>query len=116
MRRRPTSQRRVTPMASTFPLGTQYVNYWRGLLHGDMGRSLRFNQNVGHIIAQAYPWTLQLTLAALTVALCLAIPAGVRSALHRNRWDDRALSFVSLLGLSFPNFALGTDPDSLLCD
>ncbi len=89
------------------PLGTQYVNYWRGLLHGDMGRSLRFNQNVGHIIAQAYPWTLQLTLAALTVALCLAIPAGVRSALHRNRWDDRALSFVSLLGLSFPNFALG---------
>jgi ABC-type dipeptide/oligopeptide/nickel transport system permease component len=48
------------------PLGRQYANYWRGLLHGDMGRSLR-----------------------------------------RNRWDDRTLSFVSLLGLSFPNFALG---------
>ena len=89
------------------PLGTQYVNYWRGLIHGDMGKSLRYNTNVGHIIAQAYPWTLQLTVAALTVALCLAIPAGVRSALHRNRWDDRTLSFVSLLGLSFPNFALG---------
>jgi peptide/nickel transport system permease protein len=89
------------------PLGEQYLNYWRGLLHGDMGRSLRFNQNVGQIIAQAYPWTLQLTLAALVVALCLAIPAGVRSAVRRNRWDDRVLSFVSLLGLSFPNFALG---------
>jgi peptide/nickel transport system permease protein len=88
-------------------LGEQYVKYWQGLLHGDMGRSLRFNQNVGHIIAQAYPYTLQLTIAALAVALCLAIPAGVRSALHRNRWDDRLLSFVSLLGLSFPNFALG---------
>ena len=37
------------------PLGRQYVNYWRGIVHGDMGRSLRFNQNVGHIIAQAYP-------------------------------------------------------------
>ena len=46
------------------PLGQQYVNYWRGLLHGDMGRSLRYNQNVGHIVAQAYPWTLQLALAA----------------------------------------------------
>src|SRR5215467_5910959 len=46
------------------PLGTQYVNYWRGLIHGDMGRSLRYNQNVGQIIAQAYPWTLQLTVAA----------------------------------------------------
>jgi ABC-type dipeptide/oligopeptide/nickel transport system permease component len=41
------------------------------------------------------------------VAILLSIPAGVRSALRRNRWDDRVLSFVSLLGLSFPNFALG---------
>jgi peptide/nickel transport system permease protein len=76
------------------PLGRQYVNYWHGILHGDFGRSLRFNQNVGHIIAQAYPETMELTLAALAVALLLSIPAGVRSALHRNRWDDRALSFV----------------------
>ena len=89
------------------PLGEQYVNYWRGILHGDMGRSLRFNQSVGHIIVQAYPFTLELTLAALSVAVLLAIPAGVRSAVRRNRWDDRLLSFVSLLGLSFPNFALG---------
>ena len=37
------------------PLGKQYVNYWRGILHGDMGKSLRLNQNVGHVIAQAYP-------------------------------------------------------------
>ena len=89
------------------PLGTQYVNYWRGLLRGDMGKSLRYNKEVGQLIGEAYPWTLQLTVAALAVALLLAIPAGVRSALHRNRWDDRALGFVSLLGLSFPNFALG---------
>ena len=89
------------------PLGKQYVNYWRGILHGDMGKSLRMNQNVGHIIVQAYPETMELTLAALFVALALSIPAGVRSALRRNRWDDRVLSFVSLLGLSFPNFALG---------
>ena len=89
------------------PLGEQYVNYWRGILHGDMGRSLRFNQSVGHIIVQAYPFTLELTLAALSVAVLLAIPAGVRSAVRRNRWDDRLLSFVSLLGLSFPNLALG---------
>jgi ABC-type dipeptide/oligopeptide/nickel transport system permease component len=48
-----------------------------------------------------------LTLAAMVVALAISIPAGVRSARRRNRWDDRSLSFVSLLGLSFPNFALG---------
>src|SRR5215471_499542 len=89
------------------PIGRQYVNYWKGVLHGDLGRSLRLDQPVTRIIAQRYPWTLQLTVAAMIVALAISIPAGVRSARRRNRWDDRALSFVSLLGLSFPNFALG---------
>ncbi len=88
-------------------IGTQYVNYWRGVLHGNLGLSLRFNQNVGRVIAERYPATLQLTFAALLVAIILSIPAGVHSALHRNRWSDRTLSLVSLLGLSFPNFALG---------
>jgi ABC-type dipeptide/oligopeptide/nickel transport system permease component len=89
------------------PIGRQYLNYWKGVLRGDLGQSLRFNQNVSRVIAERYPSTLQLTLAALLVAIVLSIPAGVRSARRRNRWDDRALSFVSLLGLSFPNFALG---------
>src|SRR5271157_6204017 len=68
------------------PLGQQYLHYWRGVLHGDLGPSLRFNQNVGTLIAQRYPYTLQLTLAALLVAVLLSIPAGVRSAQRRNRW------------------------------
>lgn len=89
------------------PIGRQYVNYWRGVLHGDLGRSLRLDQSVTRIIAQHYPWTLQLTIAAMIIALLISVPAGVRSARRRNRWDDRVLSFVSLLGLSFPNFALG---------
>lgn len=89
------------------PLNRQYVNYWKGVLHGDLGRSLRLNQEVVQVIARAYPATMTLTFAALLVAVALSIPAGVRSALRRNRWDDRLLSFVSLLGLSFPNFALG---------
>jgi peptide/nickel transport system permease protein len=50
---------------------------------------------------------LELTLAALLVAIALALPAGVRSAQRRDRWDDRVLSVISLFGLSFPNFALG---------
>ena len=89
------------------PIGRQYVNYWRGVLHGDLGRSFRFDQPVSRVIAVRYPQTLQLTVASMIVALVLSIPAGVRSARRRNRWDDRSLSFVSLLGLSFPNFALG---------
>src|SRR6201981_1519922 len=89
------------------PLGKQYVNYWKGVLHGDLGPSLRFNQSVTSLILHRYPYTLQLTLAALLVAILISIPAGVRSAQRRGRWDDRLLSVVSLFGLSFPNFALG---------
>jgi ABC-type dipeptide/oligopeptide/nickel transport system permease component len=89
------------------PMSRQYLNYWKGVLHGDLGQSLRFNQNVGSLIVERYPFTLKLTLASLLVALALSIPAGVRSARRRNRWDDRVISFASLLGLSFPNFALG---------
>jgi peptide/nickel transport system permease protein len=72
-----------------------------------LGRSIRYNQTVTRLIAQRYPYTLRLTLGALLVAIVLSIPAGVRSARRRNRWDDRLLSVVSLFGLSFPNFALG---------
>ncbi|HXW91817.1 MAG TPA: ABC transporter permease [Terriglobales bacterium] len=89
------------------PLGQQYLHYWRGVLRGDLGPSLRFNQAVSHLIVQRYPYTVELTLASLLVAVVLAVPAGVRSAQRRNRWDDRLLSVASLFGLSFPNFALG---------
>jgi len=89
------------------PIGQQYVNYWRGVLHGNLGQSVRYGRNVASVISERYPFTLQLTVAGLAVALALSIPAGVHSARRRNRWDDRVISFVSLLGLSFPNFALG---------
>ena len=89
------------------PLGEQYIRYWKGVLHGDLGRSIRYNQTVTNLLAQRYPYTIRLTLASLFVAIVLSIPAGVRSARRRNRWDDRLLSVVSLFGLSFPNFALG---------
>jgi len=89
------------------PLGTQYLRYWTGVLHGNLGVSIRFNQSVTSLIAQRYPYTLELTLAALLVAIALALPSGVRSAQRRDRWDDRVLSVISLFGLSFPNFALG---------
>ena len=89
------------------PLWQQYLHYWRGVLHGDLGPSLRFNQSVSGLILERYPYTLELTIASLLVAIAISIPAGVRSAERRGRWDDKLLSVVSLFGLSFPNFALG---------
>jgi ABC-type dipeptide/oligopeptide/nickel transport system permease component len=89
------------------PLSQQYTHYWHGLLHVDLGQSLRLHDSVTHLILQRYPYTLALTIAALLIGIATAVPAGIWSALHRNRWQDRALGVVSLVGLSFPNFALG---------
>src|SRR5579871_6155128 len=89
------------------PLTQQYAHYWHGILHADLGQSLRLHDSVTHLILQRYPYTLALTLAALLIGIAISIPSGIWSALHRNRWQDRTAGVVSLVGLSFPNFALG---------
>ena len=89
------------------PLGRQYLRYWDGVLHGNLGHSIRLNDSITHLVLTRYPYTIELTVAALIIAILISPPAGIVSALRRNRWQDRALSFVSLLGLSFPPFALG---------
>src|SRR3954453_18765984 len=80
------------------PIGQQYANYWKGVVHLNLGTPLRLQQPVSKLIADAYPSTLLLTIASLIIAMAISIPAGVRSARRRNKWDDRVLSFVSLLG------------------
>jgi peptide/nickel transport system permease protein len=89
------------------PLLQQYTHYWRGILHADLGQSLRLHDSVTRLILQRYPYTLALTVAGLLIAIMTAIPAGIWSALYCNRWQDRTLGVLSLIGLSFPNFALG---------
>jgi ABC-type dipeptide/oligopeptide/nickel transport system permease component len=89
------------------PLWTQYVHYWSGVLHGDLGSSIRLHDTVAHLIVARYPFTLALALAALGLSLVLALPAGILAAVRRGRWLDQALSVVSLFGLSVPGIALG---------
>src|SRR5258708_1188749 len=55
------------------PLGEQYLNYWRGVLHGDLGKSLRFNHEVTTLIAHPYPFTFaHLVPPAITMGGALA--------------------------------------------
>lgn len=89
------------------PLHTQYFRYWNGVVHGNLGQSLRLHDSVTRLVLQRYPYTMALTLAALFVGIVIAIPSGIYSALHRGRWQDRVLGVASLGGLSFPTFALG---------
>ena len=89
------------------PLWKQYLHYWNGVLHGNLGDSIRLHDTVAHLVAQRYPYTLALTVAALGIGLVLALPAGIAAAVRRGRWLDQALSVVSLFGLSVPGLALG---------
>jgi peptide/nickel transport system permease protein len=89
------------------PLHEQYLRYWNGVVHGDLGSSIRLHETVAHLIAARYPYTIALTLTALGLALSLALPAGILAAIRRGRWVDQVLSVVSLFGLSVPGLALG---------
>src|ERR1700757_5361350 len=89
------------------PLWKQYLHYWNGVIHGNLGDSIRLHDTVAHLVAQRYPYTLALTVAALGIGLVLALPAGIAAAVRRGGGLDQALSVVSLFGLSVPGLALG---------
>ena len=89
------------------PLWKQYLLYWNGVVHGNLGDSIRLHDSVAHLVAQRYPYTLALALTALALGLVLALPAGITAAVRRGRWLDQALSVVSLFGLSVPGLVLG---------
>lgn len=90
------------------PLATQYVNYWRGVLRGDLGVSLlNPSDHVLEKILNRYPATIELALAGLAVAILIAIPLGVTAGKHQGRWIDNAASVAALLGISTPGFVLG---------
>jgi ABC-type dipeptide/oligopeptide/nickel transport system permease component len=85
----------------------QYFDFVSNAIQGDLGRSIRSNRPVAAAIAEQLPSTLQLTLAAMAIAILLGIPAGVFSALHQNDWIDSILTFLTISGVSIPSFFLG---------
>jgi len=85
----------------------RYVDYFAGLLHGDLGKSFRTDRPVLDLILERYPSTIQLALASMLVAIGIAIPLGVLAGTHKNRLIDNAASFVALLGISLPTFVIG---------
>ncbi|MGD8514394.1 MAG: ABC transporter permease [Granulosicoccaceae bacterium] len=89
------------------PLAGQLVQYYTGLIHGELGYSLYNKQAVSDLIIERLPATAQLSLAAILVAVCLAVPAGLIAAVRQGRFADRLVSGVSMFGLSVPNFVFG---------
>lgn len=89
------------------PVPVQYVLWMGRLLQGDMGQSLYgSNISVTRIILEALPRTISLGVLSAIVALAIALPAGIISALRKNSIFDYFFTFIAFLGLSMPGFWL----------
>ncbi|PQZ50013.1 ABC transporter permease [Ochrobactrum sp. MYb15] len=86
------------------PLAVQYLEYLRGLLTFDLGRSYVQNVSVWTLIASRLPYTLMLAGGALLVAVGLGIPLGVIMAVRRGRAESKAIMGFVLAGQSMPTF------------
>lgn len=86
------------------PVWEQFLIYLNNLLHGDLGVSYKLNRSVNSLIADAFPYTLKLAIAAALVSWIIGIPSGILSAIRENTIVDRLFMGFSLLGVSMPVF------------
>jgi len=97
-----------TEMGFDRPLYVQFADFLRGILFkGDFGISLRYNEPALPIVLERIPATIELTAAAMSIALIVGIPCGLISALMRKKLIDIILRILALLGQSAPIFWVG---------
>ncbi|MFP8956065.1 nickel ABC transporter permease [Natrialbaceae archaeon A-CW3] len=89
------------------PIPIQYVDWVASILQGDLGQSYHSDSSVTQLIVDNLWPTFELALAGMAVALLIAVPTGVVSAVHKGGRLDYGSQLAALLGLSMPNFWLG---------
>lgn len=89
------------------PLIVQYGKFLFGILHGDLGNSIYYNQPVLSVIMETFPNTVLLAISSLLIALVVSVPVGIISATKRNSIFDYVSMLFSLIGVSMPVFWLG---------
>jgi peptide/nickel transport system permease protein len=89
------------------PLPIQYLRWLGGLLSGHLGQSLMFKTAILPLLLQKMEASALLVVMSMAIALAFAIPLGVWSAVHRDRWQDSTASGAALLGISLPDFFWG---------
>ncbi|MCB0327168.1 MAG: ABC transporter permease subunit [Bdellovibrionales bacterium] len=90
------------------PMSTQFYNYMKNIVRGDLGLSTKYPQRtVNEIIAISLPKTMVLGFFALLWAVIVGVTAGVIGAVKQNtKWDYSAMS-LAMVGISLPSFVLG---------
>jgi peptide/nickel transport system permease protein len=89
------------------PVLVQYADYVAGVLQGDFGNSIVYQQPAMDLVAKRIPYTVQLAVVAFLLTLVIAVPLGVLSGLFHGRAWDHGAAVVSGLGLAVPSFVVG---------
>ena len=89
------------------PLPLRFGRYVVGLLHGDLGRSYITGRPIAQDLAERFPKTAQLALAAMSFAATVGISLGVVAAVRPGGWADRLARLTAYLGVSFPVYWVG---------
>ena len=89
------------------PLPVQYGVFLGNALRGDFGRSIHFREPAAHVVVGYLPATAELGLTAFALALIVAVPIGLVSAVRRNSLLDQVAMAVALVGQSAPTFFVG---------
>ena len=89
------------------PFFTQYFRWLGNCLKGDFGTSFSWNKPVVSLLATRIWPTLKLTLCSLVLMLIIAVPLGVLSAVHKNKFIDFFVRVITFFGVSLPNFWVG---------
>lgn len=89
------------------PLIVQYVNFLGNVAKGDFGSSFVYNRPVLDLILERLPATLEVAFMAMFIGLVIGIPLGVYSGLNQKKPTTKAISFMTTVGYSIPNFWQG---------
>ena len=89
------------------PVFEQYIEYWKGLFHGDLGISFKkTDTTVNSIISTHFPVSARVGAIAVAFSLLIGIPLGVLSAIHRGKAADFATMAFATIGISVPVFVI----------
>lgn len=113
-----TNDRKITPEVEAAlnekygldqPLTVQFVNYMKGILHGDFGPSYKYTgKTVNEFIETGFPVSGKLGLVTIIFVLLAANPLGILAAVKNGKWQDMAVMAVATIGITIPSFVIAS--------
>lgn len=89
------------------PIHLQYIKWMTGIVHGDLGSSFIFHEQVSDLLIERFPVTIYLTIVSLIFSTAVGVIAGVASAVKRGTFIDSIISLFANIGIAVPTFWLG---------